>query len=73
MNYKWNILSKSESIKDILNNILKHKNIPKEKVRDFIDCNVKLHNPFLLTNMDKAVERLNIAKKKNEKIMIIGD
>ena len=73
MNYKWNILKKSESIKDVLNGILEYKNISKDDVKDFIDCNTKLHDPFLLTNMNKAVQRLNIAKEKNERIMIIGD
>ncbi len=32
-----------------------------------------LHDPFLMTDMQKAVERLNAAIGKNEKIMVYGD
>ncbi len=32
-----------------------------------------LHDPFLMTDMQKAVERLNVAIGKNEKIMVYGD
>lgn len=33
----------------------------------------KLHDPFLLKDMEKAVERLKVAVEKQEKIMIFGD
>ena len=32
-----------------------------------------LHDPFLLTDMDKAVERLHAAMANNEKILVYGD
>ncbi len=32
-----------------------------------------LHDPFLLTDMDKAVERLHSAMANNEKILVYGD
>ena len=33
----------------------------------------KLHDPFLMRDMDKAVERLHRAIAQNEKILIYGD
>lgn len=33
----------------------------------------QLHDPFLMKDMDKAVERLNLAVKNNEKILVYGD
>ena len=33
----------------------------------------ELHNPFLMRDMDKAVERINLAISKNEKILLFGD
>jgi single-stranded-DNA-specific exonuclease len=32
-----------------------------------------LHNPFLLNDMDKAVDRLTVALHQNQKIMVYGD
>lgn len=32
-----------------------------------------LHDPFLMKDMDKAVDRVNIAYEKGEKIMVYGD
>jgi len=32
-----------------------------------------LHDPFLLNDMDKAIERIAIARQKGEKIMVYGD
>src|SRR5690606_22937819 len=33
----------------------------------------KLHNPFLMKDMDKAVERLSTAIDRGEKILVYGD
>ena len=33
----------------------------------------QLHDPFLLNDMDKAVDRIELAKAKGEKIMVYGD
>ena len=32
-----------------------------------------LHDPFLMADMDKAVERLTVAMRRNEKILVYGD
>lgn len=33
----------------------------------------KLHDPFLMKDMDKAVERIEVALRNNEKILVYGD
>lgn len=59
--------------KDILRAILKWKNIEKEDIKKFIHADIKEHDPFLLTNMDKAVNKIKDAISNNTKIAIIGD
>jgi len=45
-----------------------------EKAREFIRPSLDgLHDPFLFNDMQKAVERLDYAIKKQEKILIYGD
>ena len=45
-----------------------------EKAFEFFDPDInKLHDPFLMKDMDKAVERLSRAIINNEKILIYGD
>lgn len=73
MDYNWNVLYNAKSLKEILNNILKWKNIPKDKVREFINFNINPHDPYLLTNMDHAVEKIRKTINDDKKILIIGD
>ncbi len=45
-----------------------------DQVKDFMVPEVnQLHDPFLMKDMDKAVERLGLALESGEKILIYGD
>ena len=45
-----------------------------EKAQAFLDDREELlHDPFLLKDMDRAVERINLALKQNEIIAVYGD
>ena len=45
-----------------------------DKAADFFNPDIiKLHDPFLMKNMDIAIERLSQAIIKNEKILVYGD
>lgn len=45
-----------------------------EKVDKFLNAGVSgLHNPFLLADMDKVVEKINYYVSNNKKILIMGD
>ncbi len=58
-----------------LANLLTHRNISTfDEARDFFRPSLdKLHDPFLMKDMDKAVERLTAAIEKGEKVMVYGD
>lgn len=54
--------------------ILAARGLTGDHIADFLSPNYDIrHDPFLLPDMDKAVERLVIAREKQEKIMIYGD
>lgn len=45
-----------------------------DEVREFLERDLStMHDPFLMKDMDKATERINLAKANNEKITIYGD
>lgn len=61
--------------KNKIRELLKKRGIESEEQIDaFLNPSISgLHNPFLLLNMEKAVNRINQAIKGNEKIVIYGD
>ena len=68
-------LSESININSILASILVQRGIADfDSARAFFSPQLdELHNPFLMKDMDKAVERLIGAVSNNEKILVYGD
>ena len=84
MNKKWecykpdenkvNELVKLCDINEIVAKVLVNKNISKEELNVFINPTRKdFHNPFLMPDMEIAVNRIIKAITNKEKIMIYGD
>lgn len=85
MNKKWQIyendetkieeLKKEYNINHLLATILVNRNIvDKEKIRLFLEpTRLDFHNPFLMTDMEKAVNRVIEAINKKENVTIYGD
>ncbi|MDU4652086.1 single-stranded-DNA-specific exonuclease RecJ [Sneathia sanguinegens] len=79
-NTKWVLKEKKAQItslpidKDILNILATRGITKKEDIINFIQPNIKnLHDPLLLTDLEKAVERIFVAISNDEKICIYGD
>ncbi len=70
-----NTLVKALSINTILCQILTQRGIETfEAAKDFFRPNLnQLHNPWLMKDMDKAVERIETAFNKKENILVFGD
>jgi len=68
-------LSKSININRILSNILVQRGITNfEEAKKFFRPQLTdLHSPFLMKGMDKAIQRINEAIEKGQKILIYGD
>ncbi len=68
-------LSSQLNINEVLASLLVHRGITTfEDARSFFRPQIgDLHNPFLMKDMDKAVERINLAKDRGDHIMIYGD
>ncbi len=85
MEKRWNILSCDENKKNTLQQTLKvHPVVCKilvqrgietfEQAKDFFRPSLTdLHDPWLMKDMDKAVERIVTAVNSNEKILVFGD
>ncbi len=68
-------LSKQLNINKTLTELLIHRSITTfEQARSFFRPQLTdLYDPFLMKDMDKAVDRVNYAKNNGEKIMVYGD
>ncbi len=87
MSIRWEVKEKSseKAIKDLsfalnnlnptLTNVLIQRSITDyEKAKSFFRPNLhETHSPFLMQDMDKAVERIEQAIKNNENILVFGD
>ena len=84
MNKIWNIKKidneqieeyvKTYSIPAITAKMLLAKDIDKTQVEEYLNPSIeKLHDPYLLQDMDKLVERIIKAKESKEKVAIYGD
>lgn len=85
MNKKWKIYETDENkikeiqekyqINKLLATILVNRNITKEEeIRLFLEpTRNDFHDPFLITDMEKAVQRMLQAIEKQEKVTIYGD
>lgn len=88
MNYNWNIRCLTAVEQEVQQQLEKELNISSaaarmlvvrgiqtaDEARAFVRPSLnKLHDPFLMKDMDKAVERLHQALTQGEKILIYGD
>ncbi len=86
MEYRWKIKEKSDNdlvdglseslgISKVLTNLLVQRGVSNfEEAKTFFRPSLdELHDPFLMKDMDKAVDRIIRAMNNNESIMIYGD
>ena len=68
-------LSKTLNIPDVISSLLLQRGIVDfESAKNFFRPDwSQLHNPFLMKDMNKAVDRIQLAINTNEKVMIFGD
>ncbi|MBI4944891.1 MAG: single-stranded-DNA-specific exonuclease RecJ [Bacteroidetes bacterium] len=68
-------LAKDINVSSVIANLLWHRGITTydEAKLFFRPQLAQLHDPFLMKDMDKAIERIESAIKNNEKILIYGD
>ena len=85
MQKRWNILTADASATELLRQLLNiHPAICKilvergittfDEAKDFFRPQLEqLHDPWLMKDMDKAVDRILLATKNHEKILVFGD
>ena len=73
-NSKVNEISKKYNISNLLAKVLINRNIVDDEIDVFLNpTRNDFHDPYLLPDMEKAVDRLEIAIKNKEKVIIFGD
>ena len=84
MNKKWQIyetneveserISKKYNLNKLLASILINRNIKEEQIKTFLEpTRQNFHNPFLMPDMEIAVNRIIKAINNKEKVIIYGD
>ena len=84
MNKRWRIkeknISKAEKIakkynlSNLVSKIIANKNLNDDEIEKFLNPTRKdFYDPFLMPDMDKAIDRIERAIKEKEKIIIYGD
>jgi single-stranded-DNA-specific exonuclease len=68
---RWNVLNSNENF-SVINVLLENRNLTLDHLQDF-RLSEKLYDPFLLKDMDIAVERILTAIERKEKIVVFGD
>ena len=68
-------LAKALDVSESLANLMVQRNITTaEEAKAFFNPSLELlHDPFLMKDMNIAVDRISVAVKKNEKILVYGD
>lgn len=72
---KWSVRNTARD-KDAIGKILENRGLDnQDKVQTFLKTSYKkgMHNPFVLKNMHKAIDRVKKAIADKEKIMVFGD
>ncbi len=72
-NKRWHLLHETNGTTSVFDMLLENRQI--EDKDGFLHPNFEtdLHNPFLMADMEKAVERLKYALQQQQRVMIIGD
>ncbi|MFA4891525.1 MAG: single-stranded-DNA-specific exonuclease RecJ [Candidatus Gracilibacteria bacterium] len=72
---KW-IIRSLDRAKPILDTLLENRGLKTKKEKDEflnIDENSDFHDPFLMHDMQKSVDRIMLAIERNERVIIFGD
>lgn len=69
-----NLLAKEQKISPVVAVLLLNRGITSEKINTFFGSDITdLHSPYILKDVNKAVDRINNAIENKEKITIYGD